>query len=161
MTLLFPADLADLRRIICVNLFADRRVSVICGRYFVIYCLSPALVHNRFQSIRQISERSIPVDGNFIGGIGAIIVHIGLSRYSTWIVAAILLSWVGSSYDKARHRCFIRLCSRGAMMRILWSFVAKARDITVAGSVSSQDIIQIPQGMFKVFLFSDEEISLK
>src|SRR5690554_5473782 len=117
--------------------------------------------HSRFQCIGQISERSIPVDGYFIGGIRAVIVYIGLSGNGAEIVTAILLSWVRSSYHKAWDGSLVGFRSRDAVVWILRRLMAKSRNIAEPGSISTQDIIQITQSMVKVFVFPNKKVSLK
>ena len=110
------------------------------------------LFRNCIEPAEEGNEGGVPVDGNFVGGIGLHVVDVGLVGIVGRIggivhVALVLLSRVGTTHQHAREGSCDSVCLRDAMMGMQGRLVTKACHIAVASGIASQEVVGILKGI--------------
>ncbi len=97
---------------------------------------------------------AFPVDGNFIGGVAAKIIHVTLGSNEAGVLAGttvvIYILWVWATRQKSRHRFGHIVSARLPVVNIYWRYSPKTCHEAIFGGISPQEIIHGSYGSIQV-----------
>ena len=104
-----------------------------------------------FEGAGEVDEGGVPVDGDLVGGIGAVAIKVGCFRFGVRIVLMILATGVGAAGEETGDGWVDAIGNGRSMVGVLGGMAAEAGDETFIQGVAPEKIIEIGKSRIEVF----------